>query len=191
MCELKENMLNKCWILFALILFFLVGAIQNNSNAEKFTLEQTIERSIVAALEDTATVSNNAHPNEKNIRQIIKTLSVKEGNLSVHLVTNNNLTNNTKNLILTKILADSTGIFREGFAHGLKSANILWDSLLTDPGGNVHNETVLIVTLTGVKNGDIDWSALPPENLPKVADHFWQHAFFGGHVPTIIGCTPY
>jgi len=188
----KESVMNKVWILFALILFVVIGAAQSNGTAKKFTAEQTMEHSIIETLKNDTATDSSVAPDKKNTRKTIKTLSVMEGNLSLHITTNNSLTDLTKHSLLAEILTNSTNIFQEVFSHELKSANILWDLPLIDSFGDEHDETVLVVTLTEGKAKNINWNNLSSENLPKVADHFWQHAFFnGGQTMANIGFTPY
>lgn len=174
----NNNMFNKIWIVFALVLFLVVGSRDVKNTKEKLTPEQIMEQLIVEAIENSAegnNIINSNHSKNNDPQHIIKSISVVEGNLYICLEANKNL---PKDLILPEILTTSVNIFRNAFAHELDSAEIIWELPLGGPQDNVHKEPVVMVNMTAEKAKSINWDNLTFEKLPKVADYFWQHPSF-------------
>jgi hypothetical protein len=106
-------------------------------------------------------------------RQAIDTTSY----LSIDMNSSENL---TTNLFKIGLLNDSIDIYKKAFKDrpDLQGLKLVWYTTLVDMKGNELEGSVMWILITKENAATINWDNMLGDNLPKVADGYWEHNLF-------------
>ena len=189
-------MFRKWWV-WALIIFFglaLLGALTEEEEANKEPLAQqqpsapaeqrqaepqaplTFEQEVKLFFEDT--IGKETNHSEANLKKRLTEWHLEgDGTLYATLIANDNL---TSNMILRGMHIDSKDIFEKMFNKfsAVETVCLIWTFPLVDVKGNIKLGNVVLIDMTRENAKSINWANFLTDNLPVVADSYWQHPTF-------------
>ena len=99
------------------------------------------------------------------------------GFLTIEMNTSDNL---TTNLYRTSLLGDSIEMYKKAYTDrpDLKALKLDWFTTLVDQKGNESEGSVMWIVIKKENAATINWDNVLADNLPKIADGYWQHPLF-------------
>lgn len=185
----------------SLIVFIIIGIIGSGSSNESESpvsakSEQKKEEVIEEDIDDIEeeVVDKEPEPQEpidiargivldvlgEDALENIEVNDYPENGYKIVLLTLNGSDNITQNLIYKGMLMDSSDL-AEGFKNsGLEIHDIMmsWQFPLIDTYGNEEDGEVLRINLSGESLNQINFDNFLFENLPSIADNYWEHPSF-------------
>ncbi|SNR96392.1 hypothetical protein SAMN05446037_1002116 [Anaerovirgula multivorans] len=96
--------------------------------------------------------------------------------IDITLVANENL---TTNMTKSTIHKDSVEILEELYNHDeIEEVTLIWQLPLVDTYGNEETKNVMIVSINKEIANKINWSNFDYNNIPKIANDYWEHPAF-------------
>ena len=162
-------------VIVAALVFLFQGCFgddkTNNTSQTVDVKSMPMETYAQYLVKETVGERNN---NDKLVfRQIVGT----EGLYTIELNASDNLT--TK-LFKASMLGDSIDIYKKAFADrpDLRGLKVDWYTTLVDQKGNESEGSVLWVIIKNENAKTINWDNVLTDNLPKIADGYWEHPLF-------------
>lgn len=175
----------KRWWFWALIIIIAIAAFsgdapenaptepvssQQAKSTEKNVADMTLEEYVKYLANDTLGKTNTKK--ERFIE------AVGGGDvLIIHMNADENL---TEKMMRTGILMDSKDLFKRAFNErsDINTLKLVWYLDLVDAKGNTSVGQVMHITLSRENADTINWDNILTDNLPKVADGYWEHPLF-------------
>lgn len=121
-----------------------------------------------------AVVGVETNHSEEEFKNPIIEVGIEGEAFNIILIGNDNL---STDYIKRKMLIDSCELFEKAFAElpEINSTYIDWHFPLVDTYGNVELNSVMTIKITRETEDKINWENFMTDNLPDVADFYWQH----------------
>ncbi|WP_353893546.1 hypothetical protein PRVXH_000292 [Proteinivorax hydrogeniformans] len=194
--EIKEKKMAVIVLVIGLFITGIVGAITETNSASK---EEKDESAVVDSEEDDGedepieeeepepetldsyvkrVISDTIgdETNRSSYPERIKDTNIGDGNVVLHLISNDNL---SRNAIKGGIKIDSERLFPELFANeDVDLVDLVWYAPLTDQYGNEELREVLNINMWRETYEKINWDNFLRSNFENVADSYWEHTAF-------------
>ncbi|HBK85522.1 MAG TPA: hypothetical protein DDZ53_05775, partial [Firmicutes bacterium] len=120
------------------------------------------------------TIGEQSNTKKPSLQEIVPT---ENNTLVLDLNASENFTKSTTR---QSMLIKAPKIFGKAFADRpeLTSITISWYLDLVDVRGNEKVGKVMTITFTRENADTVNWENIDPENIPLVADAYWQHSLF-------------
>jgi len=159
-------------------LFMIISAVGFLSSSDN---EPAVNQTQIASMEITEYAKylvNSALGDKTNVEKPIFRSAI---NTSEYLVIDMNANDNLSNsLTKTGILADSIDVYTQAFKDrpDLQGLKLVWYLDLVDVKGNTSEGSVLYILIRKENAATINWDNMLTDNIPKVADDYWEHPLF-------------
>jgi len=122
-------------------------------------------------------VKEVAGKNTNNGKETFVASSGTADYLAIDINASDNL---TPGLQKTSMLVDSIDVFKKAFAErpDINSLKLVWYLDLVDQKGNESTGVVMRVRVTRGNATTINWDNVLMDNLPKIADEYWEHPLY-------------
>lgn len=109
--------------------------------------------------------------------RFVKALKTTNNYLMIGINADDNL---TTNLMKTSMLLDSKELYEKAFKErpDFDGLRLVWYADLVDIKGNESVGSVMNITITKENASTSNWDNVIADNLPKIADEYWEHSLF-------------
>lgn len=110
-------------------------------------------------------------------KERLRDFANENGHLFLYMNASENF---TSKLIRIGTLDKSARLFKKAFLErgDIESLELIWYLDLVDQKGNEKEGPVIQITLTKENAATINWENFLSDNLPAVADEYWEHPLF-------------
>lgn len=160
------------------ILFMVIAAVGFLLSTDTKLADKQIEVASMETTEYAKYLSESTLGNKTNMDKIIFRSAIGTSDyLVIDLNANENLSNS---LTKTSILSDSIDLYAKAFKDrpDLKALKLVWYLDLVDIKGNKSEGSVLYILITKENAETINWENMLADNIPKIADDYWEHPLF-------------
>lgn len=147
--------------------------IEDQVQPEELTAEEQVLAAIVSAVGEETNFDKDSGYRDR-VQEFYEDTGEGEGHYFLSLVANDNL---SAGMIRRGILRDSADVFATVFTDADHVEEILleWLFPLVDDRGNSELGRVALITMTRKNADTINWPNFLTDNVPTVADTYWEH----------------
>jgi hypothetical protein len=176
----SQNTAKGCLVLVVILLalFVIVFVSCGGEDEEPAATKSAAEVSSMDIKEYAAYVVKEAVGEKTNNDVPVFKQAIDVGSyLTIDMNTSDNL---TTDLYKIGLLSDSIDIYKKAFADrpDLNGLKLVWYSTLIDMKGNESEGSVMWILVTKENAATINWDNVLGDNLPEIADEYWEHDLF-------------